>query len=297
VVDKPEGPTSHDVVAQVRRRLGVARVGHTGTLDPFATGVLVLCLGKATRLSRFLAAADKTYRARVRLGFATTTDDRTGEPLGPQVTVAPEEGELRGLLAGMTGRQMQVPPAFSAKHVEGRRLHELARAGRPAVAAPVPVRIEALELLGLEGDRLELLVRCSAGTYVRSIARDLGRTLGCGAHLEALRRTASGGFDLAAAVPLATLEETVPPSLCPLARLLPELPAVRVNEVGLAAVRHGRVLGLEQLATALPPPGTERVRVLSPQGDALLALAVLRPGGTGDLPLPAQLHPDVVLLG
>ena len=201
VVDKPAGPTSHDIVDRARRALGTRRVGHTGTLDPFATGVLPLCLGRATRLARFLTAGEKTYRATLRLGFATTTDDLTGEPLGEPRRVELTDESLRAALAGLVGRFDQVPPAFSARQVDGRRLYELARRGEATARAATPVEVQALDLVSRAGDTLELEVRCSAGTYVRAIARDLGEQLGCGAHLVALRRTRSGGFGLDQAVP------------------------------------------------------------------------------------------------
>ena len=201
VVDKPRGPTSHDVVDRARRALRERRIGHTGTLDPFATGVLPLCVGRATRLARFLSGGDKVYRASVRLGFATTTDDLTGEPLADARAVSVSRMALEDAIPAFVGTFDQVPPAFSARHVGGRRLYELARQGEAAPRAATPVTVHALDLVSRDADRLELEVRCSAGTYVRAIARDLGERLGTGGHLVALRRTRSGGFDLSRAVP------------------------------------------------------------------------------------------------
>ncbi len=303
VVDKPAGPTSHDIVDRARRVLGTRRVGHTGTLDPFATGVLPLCLGRATRLARFLAAGEKTYRATVRLGFATTTDDLTGEPLatergGVVRDAAAGDSELEAALAGLVGGFDQVPPAFSAKQVAGRRAYELARRGEAVSRAAVPVTVYALELLARNADVLELEVRCSAGTYVRAIARDLGERLGCGAHLAALRRTRSGGFGLEAAVPGDTFARAIE-SVVPMARLLPEWPAVRVGAEGRRLVSHGRELAAEHVLSGFPQTSDARVRVMD-EGGELLALAVARGGDDGSsssLPRRRVLHPDVVLLG
>jgi tRNA pseudouridine55 synthase len=296
VVDKPAGPTSHDVVDRARRALGTRRIGHTGTLDPFATGVLVLCVGRATRLARFLAAGEKAYRARVRLGFATTTDDSTGEALAPPRNVEVGAAELDRALAGLVGSFDQVPPAFSARQVGGRRLYELARRGEAVARAATPVTVHALELVSREGDTIELDVRCSAGTYVRALARDLGERLGTGAHLSALRRTRSGGFDLAQAVLADRLEEAKA-RLIPLSRLLPELPAVTVGAEGRRRIAHGRELAPEHVVAAFPSPGVGRVRVVGEDGE-LLGLAVAR-GPDDDssaLPARASLHPDLVLV-
>jgi tRNA pseudouridine55 synthase len=200
VVDKPAGPTSHDVVDRVRRALGTRRVGHTGTLDPFATGVLPVCVGRATRLARFLSGGEKRYLATVRLGFATTTDDATGEPLGEPRPADVGDEALGAALAALVGSFDQVPPAFSARHVGGRRLYELARRGEMAPRSATPVTVHGIDLLAREGETLEIAVRCSPGTYVRAIARDVGERLGTRAHLTALRRTRSGSFDLSQAV-------------------------------------------------------------------------------------------------
>ena len=297
VVDKPRGPTSHDIVDRARRALRERRIGHTGTLDPFATGVLPLCVGRATRLARFLSGGDKVYRASVRLGFATTTDDLTGEPLSGATAVTVSRAALGAAAAAFVGSFDQVPPAFSARHVGGRRLYELARRGDAPARAATPVTVHALEVLGFEADRLELEICCSAGTYVRAIARDLGERLGTGGHLVALRRTRSGSFDLGQAVPGDALDATAAHALVPLSELLPEVPAVRVGESGRALVRHGRDLGPEVLEGALPEASVRLVRVLDGAGE-LIALAVPRSFEPGDSGLPRlkALHPDVVLL-
>lgn len=297
VVDKPAGPTSHDVVERVRQVLHIRRAGHTGTLDPFATGVLPICVGKATRLARFLAETDKSYRATVRLGFATRTDDLTGEPMEPRRPRAVDAGEVRRACAGLTGELRQVPPAYSAKRVDGRRLYELARKGVMVERSAVPVTVHRLDVLAVEGERVELEVRCSAGTYVRALARDLGESLGTGAHLAALRRTEAAGFGLEQAVAWEGLVEGAADRLVPLGQVLPHFPAVHVGEEGVMAVRHGRDLDrrlvLDDFPEDPPPP---RLRVLD-QAGRLLALAVPRgfavsaPG----LPVSPVLHPDVVL--
>jgi tRNA pseudouridine55 synthase len=296
VVDKPAGPTSHDIVDRVRRALGERRVGHTGTLDPFATGVLPLCLGKATRLARFLAEGEKVYRASVRLGFATTTDDRTGEPLGEPHPVALPRGAVEETLATLVGTFDQVSPAFSAKRVGGRRLYEFARRGEAAPRQSARVTVHAIDLVAFAGERLEIDVRCSAGTYVRALARDLGERLGVGGHLTALRRTRSGRFDLAQAVPADDLTDAAR-RLVPLGALLPELPAVCIPASSRRLVRDGRDLGPDSVTEGFPRTAVERVRLVDEQG-SLLALAVLRGFGDGPSELPRLpfLHPEVVLL-
>lgn len=297
VVDKPAGPTSHDIVDRARRALNTRSVGHTGTLDPFATGVLVLCVGRATRLARFLAAGEKAYRATVRLGFATTTDDVTGAPLAEKRPVELADATLLEALAGLVGTFDQVPPAFSARQVGGRRLYELARRGESVARAATPVTIHALDLISRGAETIELELRCSAGTYVRALARDLGERLGTGAHLAALRRTRSGVFDLGQAVPGDGLDGAAE-RLIPLAGLLLDLPSVTVGEEGRRRLGHGRELGPEHVLSGFPKAAVERVRLLDEHGQ-LLALAVPRgfDGGGSALPRRPALHPDVVLIG
>ena len=298
VVDKPAGPTSHDVVDRVRRALGVRRVGHTGTLDPFATGVLAVCVGKATRLVRFLAEGDKVYRASVRLGFATTTDDLVGEPLAPPVPVELDAESVRAACRSLTGPLRQVPPAYSAKHIAGRRAYQLARQGLAVAPAAVPVVVHSLDVFGMEGDRIDIEVRCSPGTYVRALARDLGNALGVGGHLNALRRLRSGGFDLSSALAWDELEASAGGRLVPLSRVLSELPSVSVGDEGIVALRHGRdltpALVHDRFPASPPPP---RLRVVDEAG-SLLALAVPRGFGVSlpGLSVAPSLHPDVVLI-
>jgi tRNA pseudouridine55 synthase len=285
-------------VDRVRRVVGVRRVGHTGTLDPFATGVLPVCVGKATRLARFLTDGDKAYRATVRLGFATTTDDSTGEPLGEPAAVEVDRAALEAACAALVGPQRQRPPAYSAKRVDGRRSYDLARRGVAVEIEPVAVVVHAFDVSALRGVEVDVEVVCSAGTYVRALARDLGERLGTGAHLAALRRTRSGGFGLHEAIAWEDLEARWPGGLKGLPTLLPGMPAVIVGDEGIAAVRHGRPLLRALVAGGFPEtPPPPRMRVLSESGD-LVALAVPRgfePPVPG-LPVAPCLHHDVVLL-
>src|SRR5688572_2954406 len=260
VVDKPAGPTSHDVVDRVRRALGIRKAGHTGTLDPFATGVLPVCVGKATRLARFLTGTDKTYRATIPLGFATSTDDLTGDPLGPPRPAAVSPEALSAACAGLTGPLMQAAPAFSAKWVKGRRAYDLARVGIETPRPVSPVTVHAIEILGHDGENVEIEVRCSAGTYIRALARDLGEALGTGGHLVALRRTVSGPFTMADAVAWDEIGPHAP--ITAMAHLLSDWPALTVTAPGLAALRHGRSLDRGLVAAgfpAAPPPARMRV--------------------------------------
>ena len=246
---KPAGMTSHTAVARVRRLVGRnVKVGHAGTLDPAATGVLPLALGYATRLIEYFVDAPKGYRALVRLGITTTTDDAEGAVL-IQTPLPPLEGTtIEAALVPFRGAIMQVPPQFSAIHHQGRRLYELARAGEVVELAPRPVTITQLELVTFDLPDLVLNVACSKGTYIRSLARDFGRVLGCGAHLAALERTFVGQFTLANAIPLAAIEND--PSLL-IAHLLPpetavaDWPLVPLDESALERVYHGLPLPSE----------------------------------------------------
>lgn len=297
VVDKPAGPTSHDVVDRVRRALDVRKAGHTGTLDPFATGVLPVCIGKATRLARFLTGSDKTYRATIRLGFATTTDDLTGDPIAPPRSAGSVTGDaLERACRALTGPSMQRAPAFSAKWVKGRRAYDLARAGIETPRPVTSVTVHAIEILGHEGEMVEIEVRCSAGTYIRALARDLGEALGTGGHLVALRRTASGPFTMTDAVAWDEIGPGAP--MTPLEHLLGDMPAATVSPEGLEALRHGRSLDRRLVVAGFPDrPPPDRIRVLD-GGGMLIALAVPRgfeapaPG----LTIEPVLHPDIVLV-
>lgn len=257
----------------MRRALGVRRAGHTGTLDPFATGVLPVCLGRATRLAALLASGVKGYDAVLRLGFATSTDDGTGQPLGAPLKAAPSQAEVEAACRRFLGEIEQLPPAFSAKRVRGRRLYELARRGEEVARRASRVTIHALEVVEVAGDCVRLRVRCSTGTYVRALARDVGQALGVGGHLTALRRTESGGFGLQAAASWQELADAgglLLDKIIPINELLPELPSVRVSERGREAVRHGRPL--EPAWFEGSTGEAEPIRVVDAAG-ALLALA------------------------
>jgi tRNA pseudouridine55 synthase len=249
VVDKPAGWTSHDVVAKLRGVLGTRRVGHAGTLDPDATGVLVVGVGRATRLLRFLAPLPKRYEGEIVLGTETTTLDAAGEVTARHDMAGVTLADARAAAAGLTGEILQVPPMVSALQVEGRRLHELAREGVEVEREARPVTVHRFDL-GPTADPLVLraVVECSSGTYVRSLAADLGRALGGGAHLRALRRTAIGEFDLDEATPVEA------PVVLPPAAAVGHLAAVRVDAATAALVRTGRVLAPDALGVHGAPP-------------------------------------------
>jgi tRNA pseudouridine55 synthase len=285
VIDKPAGITSHDVVARVRQILGIARVGHTGTLDPAATGVLPLVLGRATRLARFLAGREKAYVATIRLGLATDSHDATGQPIGQPAGPVPSREAVEAAIAGFRGRQWQTPPAFSAKKVGGVRAYVGARKAQAVTLAPVEVTVERLDVEAVDDDLVRLSLVCSAGFYVRSLAHDLGQVLGCGAHLAALRRTRSGAFELAAALPLDRLEgapELAETWTIPMDRLLTDLRAVVVTPAGAERARHGNEIRPSELERPGIAATSEdsTVRVLD-EGGRLLGLA--RPGAGGVL--------------
>jgi tRNA pseudouridine55 synthase len=240
LVAKPAGPTSHDVVDQVRQALGLRRVGHLGTLDPFAEGLLVVVVGRATRLAPFAAGWTKRYDGTIRLGVTTDTDDPTGEPVATSDGWrALDRAAVAAALAKFRGAQQQRPPAHSAVKVEGERAYRRARRGEAVALAPRPVEVHALELTGYEAPDARFEATVSAGTYLRSLARDVGETLGCGAHLAALRRTAVGPFLLAEAV---APERVDAATLRDPAALVADLPRRDLTSEERDAVVHGRPL-------------------------------------------------------
>ncbi|MBX6362586.1 MAG: tRNA pseudouridine(55) synthase TruB [Gemmatimonadetes bacterium] len=241
-VDKPEGPTSHDVVAAARRALGVRRIGHTGTLDPFASGLLLLCVGRATRIAEYLTGLPKTYRATARLGVATDTDDRTGRPIGgSDAWRGLSAADVEAALQELVGPQLQVPPAYSAKKQGGERMYERARRGAPVELPAVPVTIHGIDVVGLDLPDVEFDVECSSGTYIRSIARDLGERLGTGAHLTALRRLRIGPHDVGVALPLERLgqPDAVQRAWLSPASALAHLPVAEADPREVEEVAHG----------------------------------------------------------
>lgn len=291
VVDKPEGPTSHDVVAVARRALGEKRIGHTGTLDPMATGVLPLACGRATRLVRFLTASDKDYEATIRFGLTTSTYDITGEETG-RTGAEPSREALLTALDALSGDYLQMPPAYSAKKVGGRRAYELARNAEEVTLTPVPVRVSRVALRELSGALATVTLTSSAGFYVRSFANSLGELLATGACLAGLRRTRSGDFGLEGAVSLDALDgdDTLANWLIPMDELLPAVPSVRLTGEGLLRVTHGRQIEPAHLAPGPQDPAyaADWTRLLDTTG-ALVAMAT--PGTA-----PGSLHPSVVLI-
>lgn len=207
MIDKPRGKTSHDVVETVRRLVGFRQIGHLGTLDPLATGVLVLALGRATRLARFYGARRKRYTCAVRFGFATDTYDADGEASGPDAAPAIDADVIQKLAEGFVGKIQQTPPSFSAKKIHGRPAHELARKQKPVKLEPVEVEVNEFRLTSVEGSCARFAVECGSGTYIRSLAHDMGQLQGSGAHLAEIARTAVGEFTLDHAVSLADLIE------------------------------------------------------------------------------------------
>ncbi|HEX4997246.1 MAG TPA: tRNA pseudouridine(55) synthase TruB [Terriglobia bacterium] len=236
VVDKPEGKTSHGVILRLRATLRIARAGHLGTLDPMATGVLPVPVGRATRIGRFLPSGPKEYVGSIRLGFATTTYDRQGTPTSPETPFHGGTAEIVAAAAQLTGTLEQVPPPFSAKKIDGKRSYKLARRGVAVTPAAARVTVETFEVGDLDGNVAPFRVVCSAGTYVRSLAHDLGGLLGCGAHLTALRRLRSGPFTIDEARPL---DQITVADIIPMERLLLDWPLLEVDTAGEIRVAHG----------------------------------------------------------
>ncbi|HLW85680.1 MAG TPA: tRNA pseudouridine(55) synthase TruB [Candidatus Sulfotelmatobacter sp.] len=285
IIDKPAGLTSHDVVNRVRRILQQRSVGHLGTLDPLATGVLPLVLGNLTRLAQFYTASEKSYEGVIRFGFATDTYDAEGEPATPAQAVALSLEQVVALAAAFHGVIEQMPPPFSAKKIHGVPAYKLARKKKEVVLQPVQVEIKEFEILGVEGERARFRARVASGTYMRSVAHEMGQKLGCGAHLESLRRTAVAEFTIESAHSLEQLEEAaktvhlenllVHPRL-----LLPQFPSVTADEANAARIRAGRPVNLPEFSRA------RQVKIFSSQKD-LVAIAT-RVAGT-------LFHPKIVL--
>ncbi|HYM08031.1 MAG TPA: tRNA pseudouridine(55) synthase TruB [Terriglobales bacterium] len=285
IIDKPSGLTSHDVVNRVRRLLQQPSVGHLGTLDPLATGVLPLVTGNLTRLAQFYRASEKIYEGVIRFGFATDTYDSDGEVRGATQIVKVSLEEVRELATGFVGVIEQMPPPFSAKKIKGVPAYKLARKHQDVALKPVQVEIKEFEIIGVDGDQASFRARVASGTYMRSVAHDLGQQLGYGAHLQSLRRTRLGEFDLSQA---RTLEEL--DTACQAGRsdelfihprqLLPEFPSVTANEEVAALIRHGRAVNLPEFSQA------RQVKVFAGQRE-LIAIAT-RIAGT-------LFHPRIVL--
>jgi tRNA pseudouridine55 synthase len=287
IIDKPAGLTSHDVVNRVRRILHQKSVGHLGTLDPLATGVLPLVLGNLTRLAQFYTASEKTYEGVIRFGFATDTYDAEGEAAGPAQTVQVSLEEVRDLASHFRGMIEQMPPPFSAKKINGVPAYKLARKHKDVPLKPVQVEIKEFDILAVDGDRASFRARVASGTYMRSVAHDMGQQKGCGAHLASLRRTALGEFTLADAHSLEEVETIA--KMGPVEeifihprKLLPQLPSVAVNDETAGRIRSGRAVNLPELSRA------KQVKVFYGQRE-LIAIAT-RVAGT-------LFHPKIVLVG
>ena len=288
VVDKPEGWTSHDVVNKVRKIARTRKVGHLGTLDPIATGVLPLVMERATRLAQFYTRSDKIYEGVVRFGWATTTYDRAGDVVGDKKEIALNQEELERRLEPFRGEILQTPPAVSAKKVEGRRAYDLARRNVEVELEPVKVHVYELTVLEVNGSDAKLRAHCSGGTYMRSIAHDLGQAMGCGAHLHELRRIASGEFELDQARTLEQLsalaaEERLVDAIIPASKLLPGFPAVFVDDVTAAQIRHGRNFPASPFRSQ---PAAKYVKAVTRTGEMV---------AVGEAVLPNLYHPVVVL--
>jgi tRNA pseudouridine55 synthase len=287
ILDKPGGLTSHDVVNRVRRILQQRSVGHLGTLDPLATGVLPLVTGSLTRLAQFYTASEKTYEGVVRFGFATDTYDAEGEPTTPATPVTLTLEQVQALAAQFRGVIEQMPPPFSAKKISGVPAYKLARKQKEVVLKPAQVEIKEFEILAVENDRARFRARVASGTYMRSVAHEMGQRVGCGAHLESLRRTSVAEFEIADAHTLEQLAEAAekgsPEDLFVHPRkLLPELPSVTADEANAARIRSGRPVNLPELSRA------RQVKVF--QGQRELLCIATRVAGT-------LFHPKIVFVG
>ena len=281
IIDKPAGFTSHDVVARVRRVAATRRVGHAGTLDPFATGVLVCCIGRATRLVQFLVGLDKEYIATVRLGYATDTQDGTGKQITPlRSSNELSLEQLRRVLDQFTGPQLQIPPMFSAKKVAGERLYRAARDGREVEREPMSIVVHSMGLTEDDGPALSvnedgtrdfsMQTRCSSGTYIRTLAHDIGERLGVGAHLTRLRRTKVGHFRLADALTLDEVERMTPDDLrnavISTSQMLPHLPIVWLDEERTRLVTNGRAFSLCEDEAAIAACARRPLRLCDADG-------------------------------
>jgi tRNA pseudouridine55 synthase len=288
VVNKPAGWTSHDAVNRMRRLAGTRRIGHLGTLDPMATGVLPLVVNRATRLAQFYMRCDKKYEALIRFGFATDTYDRDGAPVMERIDVTLDREQLETALDEFRGVQMQTPPSISAKKIGGVPAYKLARRQEPVELKPVEVTIYSLDLTSFEPDQIRISVHCSAGTYLRSLAHDLGKRLGCGAYLEELQRTASGDFTIEDSHTLAELEQLsteqrLGEAMVAASKLLPQFPAEVVDSLTATQIRQGRDFRVSPFRVAR---GAKYVKALDPEGD-LVAI--------GEVKLPNLYHPILVL--
>ncbi len=264
IIDKPGGMTSHDVVQRIRKLLKTSKVGHLGTLDPMATGVLPLCIGKATRMGQFFASSPKEYTGEIRFGFATSTYDFEGEPVGVEQPLEQSRNQVEEAIRPLIGTFDQMPPLISAKKIGGEPSYKLARRGMPIQSPAVPVQVQRFELLNFDPPLAKFHITCSAGTYVRSLAHDLGQQLGCGAHLKSLRRLRSGDFSIEQAI---ALDEATAAAVIPMESLLAEYPSITVEgKTEEDRVRHGN-----PVATAVPGG---LARIFNKEGEFLAVASV-----------------------
>lgn len=265
LLNKPQDRTSHSVVQEIRERLNLPKAGHLGTLDPIATGVFPVCLGKATRLASFYMGADKCYLAAFRFGFFTTTDDREGEPEGPYSKVKFSNDQLEKAVAGFQGDYTQTPPAYSAKKIKGQKAYQIARKGKKPELAEQKVKIFDIRLIHFENDMATLFIHCGSGTYVRAIARDLGKKLGCGAHVQELSRTRFGPYSLEQTVAPNAPGKDIRACYIPMEKMLSQFPEVALDAATSKKVLNGSIIELEEKV------GKEWVRLFNKQ-KVLLAL-------------------------
>ena len=274
ILDKPDGPTSHDCVNIVRRLYNTRRIGHTGTLDPFATGVLVMLVGKATRLARFFNEDDKCYEAAVVWGSATDTGDRTGAIVDSTPEPMPKASDIEKAMESMTGKIEQIPPMYSAVKVNGKPLYKMARKGKVVERKAKAVRIHELRLMGCGESEFKIFVRCSKGAYIRTLAEDLAKKLGGFAHLKDLRRTASGSFRVDSAHKLGDIKnagEDLNHFLIPMSQALENYPVLSAGEALAREIEHGKQPAVEELSGEEPKPGSI-VRIVEKNGGELLAM-------------------------
>ncbi len=288
VVDKPAEWTSHDVVNKMRRIAGTRKVGHLGTLDPAATGVLPLVIGRATRLAQFYTRNDKVYEGTIHFGHSTDSYDADGVRTSEEVAVSLDRADLEPVLDRFRGSFEQVPPPVSAKKISGRPAYELARKNQEVELAPAPVEVYSLDLLRVKGCEAQVRVHCSAGTYLRSIAHEAGKALGCGAFLKSLRRMASGDFKIESSRTLEELaalgkEDRLGEALIPAAQLLPEFPSETVDQITAGQIRNGRDFRVSPFQVR---HGARYVKAVNSHGD-LIAI--------GEARLPHVYHPVLVL--
>jgi tRNA pseudouridine55 synthase len=304
VIDKPQGKTSHDVVDAVRHVAGMRQIGHLGTLDPLATGVLVLLLGRATRLVQFYNGRRKRYTAAFRFGFATDSYDSDGEAQGADTPVALDAAALEKLANDKIGRFAQMPPAFSAKKIHGRPAYELARKKEPVELKAVEVELYEYRLTGIDGNLARFVIECSSGTYIRSLAHEMGQQLGCGAHLAEIKRTAVGEFSIEQAIKLEELAEASRAGkfancLIPLEALLPNFPRIDVLPVIEKRVRHGSKFNItvSQLMpgrTALAPGATQELDGGEPKPPRLRVFGQQKLIAIAEAVVPRTYQPIVV---